>query len=310
MIEKINKILEKLPPEYREPVRTAFEILIQEQIKVWNAIEHLTYAIDNMRRSNEGEFNRIWEIINQLTKVIEEGNKRIDRLEKAIEESNKRIDRLEEAIENMRKSNEEQFNRVWNAIEEMRRSNEEEFKRIWNAIEEMRKSNEEEFRRVWSSIQELKNAMKETNERIDKLVSAFERSEKLNKETRKKLEALSDNFGYLLEDRAIRYLPKLLKDKFNAEVIEPIKRTYLKVNGSYIEVNIYGKIKIGDEEFILIGETKTRLSKKEIEKFISKCNRIGGKQFRILISYILEPQFEEIILNNNIKFINSYEIEI
>ncbi len=145
-----------------------------------------------------GEFNRIWEIISQLTKVIDEGNKRIDRLEETTRE---------------------EFNKVWQSIDRLER-----------AIEEMRRSNEEEFKRIWSAIQELKETVKG-----------------LIKETMKKLEALSDNFGYL---------------------------------------------KIGDEEFILIGETKTRLSRKEIEKFISKCNKIEGKQFRILISYILEPQFE------------------
>ncbi|MEO0218916.1 MAG: hypothetical protein ABIL89_02100, partial [candidate division WOR-3 bacterium] len=125
-----------------------------------------------------------------------------------------------------------------------------------------------------------------------------------------KLETLSDNFGYLLEDRAIRYLPKLLKEKYNIEIIEPLKRDYIEIKGRYIEVNIYGKGKRDGEEFIIIGEAKTRLSQKEVNKFILKCNRLGGKQFRIIISYLISPQLKDVLLNNNIEFINSYELEI
>ncbi len=38
MIEKINKILEKLPPEYKEPLREIVEILIQEQIEKYGML--------------------------------------------------------------------------------------------------------------------------------------------------------------------------------------------------------------------------------------------------------------------------------
>ncbi|MEO0218010.1 MAG: hypothetical protein ABIL72_05715 [candidate division WOR-3 bacterium] len=250
MIEKINKILEKLPEEYRDSIK--------EEIK-----------------QNRRMIQELWDIIREGNRAH---NERFERLEKAlieltqaIKESNNRMDRMEQRMN-------------------------EEFQRIWQAIESLTQA-----------VNELREITKEQGERIDNLTKAFERSEKVNKQTREKLETLSDNFGYLLEDRAIRYLPKLLKEKYNIEITEPLKRGYIKLGKRYIEVNIYGKGKRDDEEFIIIGEAKTRLSQKEV-KFIEKCNEIGGRQFRILISYIIPPQLENMLLNNNIEFINSYEL--
>ena len=230
MIEKINKILEKLPEEYIDSIKEIVEIIIKEEI----------------------EQNR--RMIQELWDIIREGNKVNERLWKTVEILGQRVDNLTQAVN------------------------------------------------------KLRQITKEKGEKIDNLTKAFERSEKVNKQTREKLETLSDNFGYLLEDRAIRYLPKLLKEKYNIRIIEPLKRGYIKLGKKYIEVNIYGKGKRDDEEFIIIGEAKTRLSQKEVNKFIEKCNEIGGRQFRILISYLIPPQLENMLLNNNIEFINSYEL--
>ncbi|MEO0159391.1 MAG: hypothetical protein ABIL47_02820 [candidate division WOR-3 bacterium] len=251
MIEKINKILEKLPEEYRDSIREIVEIIIKEEIE-----------------QNRKMIQELWDIIKEGNRAH---NERFERLEKAlieltqaIKESNNRMDRMEQRMNK-------------------------EFQRIWQAIESLTQA-----------VNELRQITKEQGERIDNLTKAFEK--------RKKLETLSDNFGYLLEDRAIRYLPKLLKEKYNIRIIEPLRRGYIKLGKKYIKVNIYGNGKRGDEEFIIIGEAKTRLSQKEVNKFIEKCNEIGGRQFRILISYIIPPQLENMLLNNNIEFINSYEL--
>ncbi len=54
MIEKLNKVLEKLPPEDREIMMEAFTILIEEVInaiikgneRIWQAIDRLDKKID------------------------------------------------------------------------------------------------------------------------------------------------------------------------------------------------------------------------------------------------------------------------
>jgi chromosome segregation ATPase len=167
---------------------------------------------------------RIWQSIEKLENTMKEG------FEKQAQENEKIWQAIKEGFERQEKENQ----RIWQAIEEMRKSNEEQFKRIWQAIEEDRKSNEEQFKRIWQAIEK-------TNQRLDKLILAFEKAEKRNEQTRKQVGVLTDNFGYLLEDRAIRTLPKLLKERYGFEITEPLRRDFVEINGKYIEVNIYGK---------------------------------------------------------------------
>jgi hypothetical protein len=256
-------------------MKEGFERQAQENEKIWQNIE------------------RIWQSIEKLENTMKEG------FERQAQENEKIWQAIKEGFERQEKENQ----RIWQAIEEMRKSNEEQFKRIWQAIEEDRKSNEEQFKRIWQAIEK-------TNERLDKLILAFEKAEKRNEQTRKQVGVLTDNFGYLLEDRAIRTLPKLLKEKYGFEITEPLRRDFIEINGKYIEVNIYGKARKNNEEFIIIGEAKTRITNKAIIGFLEKCNNFEGKQFRIMIGYLITPKIKQILENNNIIFINSYELEL
>jgi DNA repair exonuclease SbcCD ATPase subunit len=338
MPEKLNKILEQLPEEYREVIKEAFNALIEEMKlgkdnkEIWQAIDRLTNAVNNLtkvieedRKFNQEQFRKVWQAINRLTNAIEKMektfNERFERQEKenekiwqaikeGFERQEKENQRIWQAIEEMRKDMKEGFEKqaqenekIWQAIKEGFERQEKENQKIWQAIEEMRKSNEEQFKRIWQAIEK-------TNERLDKLILAFEKAEKRNEQTRKQVGVLTDNFGYLLEDRAIRTLPKLLKERYGFEIIEPLRRDFIEINGKYIEVNIYGRARKNDEEFIIIGEAKTRITNKAIIGFLEKCNNFEGKQFRIMIGYLITPKIKQILENNNITFINSYELEL
>jgi DNA repair exonuclease SbcCD ATPase subunit len=299
-IERIWQSIEKLENTMKE----GFEKQAQENEKIWQAIKE---GFERQEKENQ----RIWQAIEEMRKDMKEGferqaqeNEKIwQAIKEGFERQEKENQRIWQAIEEDRRSNEEQFRRIWQAIEEMRKSNEEQFKRIWQAIEEDRKSNEEQFKRIWQAIEK-------TNERLDKLILAFEKAEKRNEQTRKQVGVLTDNFGYLLEDRAIRTLPKLLKEKYGFEITEPLRRDFIEINGKYIEVNIYGKARKNNEEFIIIGEAKTRITNKAIIGFLEKCNNFEGKQFRIMIGYLITPKIKQVLENNNIIFINSYELEL
>jgi TPP-dependent indolepyruvate ferredoxin oxidoreductase alpha subunit len=172
---------------------------------------------------------------------------RFERQEKENERIWQAIDRLTKSIEETRKTVKEGFERQ-----------EKENQRIWQAIEELRKDMKEGFERQAQENEKIWQAIKE----------AFEKAEKRNEQTRKQVGVLTDNFGYLLEDRAIRTLPKLLKEKYGFEITEPLRRDFIEINGKYIEVNIYGKARKNNEEFIIIGEAKTRITNKAIIGFL------------------------------------------
>jgi DNA repair exonuclease SbcCD ATPase subunit len=279
MIEKLNRVFEKLPPEHRDIIREAFTILIEEVINA--VVKEIREGFKKQGEENE----RMWQNIERIWQAI-------DRLTKSIEETRKT---MKEGFERQEKENE----RIWQNIE-----------RIWQAIEELRKDMKEGFERQAQENEKIWQAIEKTNERLDKLILAFEKAEKRNEQTRKQVGVLTDNFGYLLEDRAIRTLPKLLKERYGFEIIEPLRRDFIEINGKYIEVNIYGKARKNDEEFIIIVEAKTRITNKAIIGFLEKCNNFEGKQFRIMIGYLITPKIKQILENNNIIFINSYELEL
>jgi hypothetical protein len=170
-------------------------------------------------------------------------------------------------------------------------------------------------KRTEQRVEELAQAQKQTEKRMEELAQAQTQTEKRMeklvrglKVTRQQLGGLSDDFGYSLENKAIKHLPAILA-KEGFIVTENLVRKYLMINGKFIEANIIGKVRKDNEEFILIGEAKSRLQIKKIEKFITNCKIIGGKQIRILISHLLPPAFEDVLKENNIRFIPSYLVE-
>ena len=160
-----------------------------------------------------------------------------------------------------------------------------------------------EIKEVWKVINELAEAQKRTEEELRKLIVEHAK-------TRAELGGLSHPFGYLLEDRAIKSLPKILYENYNIEIIEKLKRKYLIIDGEYIEVNIYGKVRKDKKEYTLIGEAKSKVSKRVIDEFIKKCEKISKESIKIIISYIFTPEIEKYAKEKGIILISSYELEL
>ncbi|MEN3044843.1 MAG: chordopoxvirus fusion protein [Candidatus Hydrothermales bacterium] len=172
-------------------------------------------------------------------------------------------------------------------------------------------------KRTEERINELAEAQKKTEQRVYELAEAIKKTEeelgKLigeHRKTREELGGLSHAFGYVLEDRAIRWLPEILKREYNIEVIGKLKREYIFIKGEYLEVNIYGKVKKDGKEYVLIGEAKSKLSKKLIDKFIIKCEKISKESIKILVSYIFTPEIEKYAKEKEIILIPSYELMV
>lgn len=182
----------------------------------------------------------------------------------------------------------------------------------------------EELKEIRGVIKELSEAQKKTEQRVEELARAQKKTEEemasLSREvkklvvehrkTREQLGGLTHAFGYVLEDRAIKSFPKLLKKNYNIEVIGKLKREYLVIDGEYIEVNIYGKVKRDRKEYILIGEAKSKVSKKIIDNFVKKCDKISKESIRVIVSYIFPPDIKKYAESKNIILIPSYELEL
>jgi len=144
--------------------------------------------------------------------------------------------------------------------------------------------------RVESSLDRLAAAQARSEERLDRLAAAQARTEEALKkladahdETRKQLGGLSHTVGYVLENEAYRALPALLAAEHGIELKDRLIRTYLTTDRGYpVEVNIFGRGDRNGREVVVLGESKSQLSTKDIDRFIQ------GRLTR------LEPLFEDI----------------
>ena len=130
--------------------------------------------------------------------------------------------------------------------------------------------------RVEATLDRLAVAQAGTEEALKKLTEAHD-------ETRKQLGGLSHTVGYILENEAYRALPALLKAEHGIEVEDRLIRTYLTTDRGYpVEVNIFGRGRRDGCAVVVIGESKSQLSAKNIDHFIQ------GRLTR------LEPLFEDV----------------
>jgi len=172
---------------------------------------------------------------------------------------------------------------------------------------EFAKTTEENFQRVWKAIEALAEAQKKTEEEVRKLAKGL-------RETRQMVGGLSDTVGYSLEDRAIKSLPQLLREQYQIEVKGRLVRKFIKYNGLKDEVNIFGEAERDGRSLYILGEAKARLSKKHIDKFLKRIQRlkfykvITEDNFMFFVTYSAEPEIEEYAKDKGIEIIWSYEV--
>jgi len=166
-------------------------------------------------------------------------------------------------------------------------------------------------KRTELKIEELAGAQKQTELKIEELAGAQKRTEeeiktlvKEHRLTRQNLGGLSMTVGYILENEAFKKLPALLEKDFGITIKDRINRQYVVDNeGAYIEVNIFG---CGEKEgrmLTIIGESKTQLSKNDVDAFFrKKVKRLQGlyqEMFLVLVTHMISSHDVEAYARGN-----------
>jgi len=344
-MRKLEEIIRELPENIREPIYEAFiafrdDIILKEtrEIKaeigrVWEVIKEIAES----QRRTEQEIEKIWSAIKELTEYQKRTEQEIEKIWGAIKELTEAQKRTEQRVSELaeaQKRTEQEIEKIWVAIKELTESQkrtEQEIEKIWDAIKELTEAQKRTEQRVEElaqaqketeqKIKELTEAQKETEQKIKELTEAQRKTEESLKKliedhskTREKLEGLSHSFGYLLEDRAMKSLPKILKRKYNIKAVGNFVRDYFIINGEHVEVNIFGRVRKGNKEYILIGEAKSQVTKKAIDKFLKKCDKISRsfskETIKVFISYIFPPGIKEYAEEKGIVLIPSYELDL
>lgn len=150
----------------------------------------------------------------------------------------------------------------------------------------------------------------ETKKRIE---TKFKKLVRENRKIRELTDDILMSFGYTLENEAYKKLPDLLKQDFNILIKDKLKRQYLRDNkGHEIEVNIVGKASKNGQDIIIIGESKSQLSKNDVDRFIrKKLNRLQGlfkEIFVILITHMISgPEVEDYVKEKGFALYYSYD---
>ena len=179
----------------------------------------------------------------------------------------------------------------------------------------------EDFTELKQIVASLGVAQQKTEQRIDQLIVAQQKTEKQIQKLTKtvgKLQVevggIGNTFGYFLEDRAIKTLPRLLKSNFNIQV-QKMTRDFIEYDeDSYDEINILGYGKRDDKNIMIIGEAKYQLSKKHIDQFKKVLKRVKLVEklpiFPLFVCATAEPKVKKYAEKEGLTLFYSYQLDL
>ena len=155
----------------------------------------------------------------------------------------------------------------------------EDFSELKSIVQELAKSQGRTEKRV----EELAQAQGRTEKRVEglaqsqqELAQAQKRTEKEIRNLARQVGGLSDRMGGSLEDLSYDVLPACI-EKYHGIEVDELGRDFIRVDGKEVEVNVFGKgkkIKTG-KELTIIGEVKSNITLKEVDRFLSLLKKVG-----------------------------------
>ncbi|MBC8182699.1 hypothetical protein H8E88_16485 [candidate division KSB1 bacterium] len=163
--------------------------------------------------------------------------------------------------------------------------------------------------------------LEKLTERVDDLAVAQQKTEsqiqKLTKivgKVQKDVGGIGNTFGYVLEDRAIKTLPSLLKTDFNIEVKNMIRDFIEYDEENSDEINILGYGIKENKNIMIVGEAKYQVSKKHIDvlkKMIKRVQKVKKIHiFPLFVCASAAPPVKKYAQQQGIKLYYSYQLEL
>ena len=216
------------------------------------------------------------------------------RSEKRLDRVEERLDRIEAAIEKLTEAqirSEKRLDRVekrLDGLEAAQARSEERLDRIEAAIKKLTKAQIRSEKR----LEHLEAAQARSEERLDTLTERLDTLVEEHGKTRSQLGGLAMTVGYTLENAAYRALPALLKADYGIEIPERLIRTYLTDDKNRsLEVNIFGKGLKNGREVVILGESKSQLSERHINRFIftrlHHLKPLFGEVLPVLVTHMI-----------------------
>jgi chromosome segregation ATPase len=302
LTNKVNQLAEA--QRKTEERLNEFEKRTEENFaRVWEAIERLTARVDDLTV----RLDKLTERVDQLAEAQRKTEERLDQLALRVDELTERLNRLTERVDDLTVRLDKLTERVDQLAEAQRRT-EERLNQLALRVDELTER-----------LNQLAEAQRDMAEKMSKLIDAQMQLEdslaKLlgrMKTTEERIEWIFSSIGFTIEDKSLKALPELLKRE-GITVEGNLVRRYYKIGDEYNQLNIYGWGRKDGEKILILGEIKTRASKKEINEFIKLADKVKRSEgnpnvLLVFVAYDYRPEIEEYLKEKGIKYFWSYEL--
>jgi len=303
--------------------------LAEAQKKTEERLDLLSQRVEELAEAQKRTEQRLEELaeaqkrteqrVEELAQAQKKTEERLDRLSQRVEElaeAQKRTEQRLEELAEAQKKTEERLNSLSQRVEELAEAQKRTEQRL-EELAEAQKKTEERLNSLSQRVEELAEAQKRTEQRVEELAEAQKRTEqRLDILTEKveflhgRIEDLSDSVGYSIENRAYQALPSLLEQQ-GIIVQGDLIRRYI---GEH-QINVFGKARRENQDVTILGECKTRLSKKEINRFERIVNRLKqegkvvGEIVTIFIAHDFPPEVEAHLIKKKALYFWSYQFK-
>jgi hypothetical protein len=164
----------------------------------------------------------------------------------------------------------------------------------------------EDFNELKGAVQELAQARAE--QRVGGLERAMLELAQAQVRTEQRVHEL-------VQTQARAMLPGYLQRHFGirleGKLGEELNRHFFHIDGSDVEINLYGEGERDGQRVVVLGEAKSRIYSSDVEKFAHNLavmdHVLRGEVVRVMFGYIFYPSAEIAARERNILLVASYQ---
>jgi regulator of replication initiation timing len=163
-------------------------------------------------------------------------------------------------------------------------------------------------------VDELTVNVSRLERKVEDLVGEMKGMKMTIQDIRQEIGGMSHAIGYGLEDQSYLTLPPILQRDHAITLKGRLKRGFLETGrNKYIEINIWGQGEREGKSIEIIGEAKTQLKKRDVDKFLQTIQaiqpHIDNAIHPICITYQTSPAVIHYAKEKGITLYFTYELQ-
>jgi DNA repair exonuclease SbcCD ATPase subunit len=234
------------------------------------------------------EFNELKEVVRDLAEAQKRTETRLDDLAEAQKRTEIRLEKLTERVDE---------------LAEAQKRTEIRLEKLTERVDDLTQR-----------MVELTSNVSRLERKVEDLVGEMKRMKVSMQDMRQEIGGLSHAIGYGLEDQSYLTLPSILNRDQSITLKGRLKRGFLETGpNKYIEINIWGQGERDGKSIEIIGEAKTQLKKKDVDKFLQTIQalqpHIGHSIHPLFVTYQTSPAVTQYTKDKGISLYFTYDLQ-